>query len=254
MQREVIDPSNGFAPRSPTNQAENFVDENQHVPDAALLVSKGYPGIQYTTVDPDQQFQNYLIVIVQVLAETDPMSPPSFNPRLTDDGKSLRLTVPCSNNLVDPNMLTHQNAAWMKDGAGYEVDRATRLAGLGPAVAELQTFLNNQNVEIMWNLPLAHKCGEIVGNYSITNFPTPKNCNGQRYYPVLVEFKLKLAEQKVQKRAIIKSSVWGAESDEDDESDNDDNDDSNEAFRTPARKRDISDVRTVSGGRSRSKK
>jgi hypothetical protein len=63
-----------FAPRSPTNQAENFVKENQRVPDAALLVSKGYPGIQSTTVDPDQQFQNYLIVIVQVLAETDPMS------------------------------------------------------------------------------------------------------------------------------------------------------------------------------------
>jgi hypothetical protein len=41
---------------------------------------------------------------------------------------------------------------------------------------------------------------------------------------------------------------------EDDESDNGDNDDGNEVFRTPARKRDISDVRTVSGGRSRSKK
>ena len=43
------------------------------------LVQSGIPGIQYTYVDPDTQFQKYLIVLVQAPSGTDPLAPPDYS-------------------------------------------------------------------------------------------------------------------------------------------------------------------------------
>ena len=187
----------------------------QEVPAAALLISSGFPGIQYTVVDPNDHFQKYLILKVQALSGIDPLSPTSFNPILSSDGLFLKIDVHCSSVLSDADLLVHSNNAWMKDGSEYEADCSTRLSGLGPAIADLMKYCNGNPV-MAWSLPLAHKCIAIVGNFSITNFGAEKNEYNKKYRPVILEFKLKLEEQAVSSMTKIKTSVWDSDSENDD--------------------------------------
>ena len=80
------------------------------------LVQSGIPGIQYTYVDPDTQFQKYLIVLVQAPSGTDPLAPPDYNARITDQGKFLELTIPVCAELGNVDLLVHRNASWMQEG------------------------------------------------------------------------------------------------------------------------------------------
>ena len=97
----------------------------------------------------------------------------------------------------------------MRDSVGYyENRRQTRLGGLGPAIAQINSHFQGQTWKTTWRVPLSEKCDEVIGNYSINNFPTYANEANQFYYPVLVEFKLKTVEQSVKKEAAINFGVW----------------------------------------------
>ena len=177
-------------------------------------LSSGVPGLTYTFVDPDVQFQKYLIVLIQAPSGTDPLSPPNYNARLTGNGKFLDVTIPVSPVLANAELLVHKNTSWMKEGSGtqslrgYDNRKHVRLGGLGPAIAVSNTHFNSQPWSTVWRVPLSQICDEIIGNYSITNFPAPPNQLGQRYYPVMVEFKLKTVEQTVKKEAEVNFGVW----------------------------------------------
>ena len=150
-----------------------------------------------------------MIVLVQALSGTDPLRPPNFNPRLVGGGKFLELSVPVSRVLRDADLLVNRNASWMSSSVGpYENTKQTRLGGLGPAIAQVNTHFQGQDWFTTWKIPLAEVCDEIVDNYSICNFRTSANRAGQRFYPVLVEFKLKAIEQSVKKEAKINCGVW----------------------------------------------
>ena len=190
------------------------------VPDAALLLESGYPGFQFVIVDPSNQYQKYLIVEVQAPSGTDPLNPPNFNATLTEGGRVLEIVIPVSSVFSDANLLVHCYATLMNESRDYENHRQTRLGGIGPAIAQVNTYLNAQSWSTVWRLPLSEPCEAIIGNYSISNFPTRANRLGQKFYPVIVEFKLKTVEQSVKHEAKINIGVWkedDSDSDSDDE-------------------------------------
>ena len=180
------------------------------------LVESGIPGIQYTYVDPDTQFQKYLIVLVQAPSGTDPLAPPDYNARLTEQGKFLELTIPVCSELSNAELLVHRNASWMQEGGArkYENRKQVRLGGLGPAIAVANTHFRGQPWCMVWKIPLSQVCDEIIGNYSITNFPTIANMVGQKHYPVVIEFKLKTVEQTVKRHAEVNAGVWQSDDEE----------------------------------------
>ena len=101
------------------------------------MIEGGVSGIQYSIVDPDVQYQKFLIVVIQALSGTDPLRPPMYNPRLTDGGTVLEVSIPVSEVFSKANLLVHRNATWMMDDVGYYENRKqTRLGGLGPAIAQ----------------------------------------------------------------------------------------------------------------------
>ena len=75
------------------------------------LLQSGIPGIQYAYVDPDVQFQKFLIVLIQAPSGTDPLDPPDYNARLTEQGKFLELTIPVCQELSNAELLVHKNAS-----------------------------------------------------------------------------------------------------------------------------------------------
>ena len=185
-------------------------------PAASLLVEEGIPGIQYCMVDPDLQYQKFLIVVVQALSGVDPSSPPSYSPTLSECGEFLEIRVPVSSVVLDDRLLVHPQAAWMKEGSAYSSDRTARLAGIGPAIAELKTYYRSEELVMTRSIPLSSRCSELCGNYSISNFAAPKSTSGKKYRPVFVKFKLRLEEQAVKKRAAIKVSYIESSGDESD--------------------------------------
>ena len=71
----------------------------------------GYPGYQYSIVDPDSQFQKYLIVVIQAL--TDPLNPPPYSATLTQDGTTLSVDVPMSHVFTRESLMLNQKVSWM---------------------------------------------------------------------------------------------------------------------------------------------
>ena len=200
---------------SSTASTPAFHDQNHlshstsSTPSAVRMIEGGVSGIQYSIVDPDVQYQKFLIVVIQALSGTDPLRPPMYNPRLTDGGTVLEVSIPVSEVFSKANLLVHRNATWMMDDVGYYENRKqTRLGGLGPTIAQANSHFRGQPWTTVWRVPLVAPCDEIIGNYSITNFPTYMNEASQKHYPVLIEFKLKTIEQSVKKEAAINYGVW----------------------------------------------
>ena len=102
----------------------------------------------------------------------------------------------------------------MREGASpsrLQHYKNTRLAGLGPAIASLQGHFNGPDVSTVWNLPLSEPCDELIGSYSINNFPGARSVTGRggsSFCPVVVEFKLSTVEQRVKKRARVTTGLW----------------------------------------------
>ena len=115
------------------------------VPASALLVENGLPGIQYTVVDPDQQYQKFLYVVIQALSGTDPSRPPEYAPILSECGEFLEIDVPISPILLSDFYLVHEKATWMKQGDAHSSDSNARLGGIGPAIAELKRFSRQEH-------------------------------------------------------------------------------------------------------------
>ena len=175
---------------------------------AAIMVAANVPGIQYKVTDPET-LQKYLIVLIQALSGTNPSSPPSYSPELNQGGKSLKIQMPVSPVLLSNELLTHENCPWMKTDS-YQSDQSTRTAALGPAIAELRKAYAPTSPYIEWEIPLSESCSEVIGNFSISNFPVQPPSEGCYFYPIIVEFKLKLEDQSVDHTAKIKSSIWGS--------------------------------------------
>jgi hypothetical protein len=77
--------------------------------DAVTLLSNGIPGYQYTIVDPSNQYQKYLIVVLQVLSGTDPTDPPRYSPILVEDGNTLSIKVPLAPVMINEELMTDAN-------------------------------------------------------------------------------------------------------------------------------------------------
>ena len=63
-----------------------------------------------------------------------------------------------------------------KNETDYNSKRQTRLDGLGPAIAQVRG--NNPTdtpPSIKWTIPLSERCDELIGSYSVSNFPSKKN-------------------------------------------------------------------------------
>ena len=107
--------------------------------------------------------------------------------------------------------MVHKNVSWMraKNEQDYNSKRQTRLGGLGPAIAQVQGHNQVRTPpSIKWTVPLSERCDELIGSYSVNNFPGKKNSYNQTFYPVLMEFKLSTVEQNVKKETRINSSLW----------------------------------------------
>ena len=192
----------------------NGTPEGYSVPASALLVENGLPGIQYAVVDPDQQYQKFLYVVIQALSGTDPSHPPAYAPTLSECGEFLDIEVPISPILLSDYYLVHEKATWMKQGDAHSSDSNARLGGIGPAIAELKRFSGQERPSFTQTIPLGHVCSELVGSFSCCNFPVEFPETKKRFYPVLVEFKLKLKEQAVEKRVTHKSGFWDSDDDD----------------------------------------
>ena len=163
---------------------------------ANLLISSGIPGYSYTFVDPDEQYQKYLCIVIQALSGTDPLKPPDLQATITDEGMSLTVKLPISPVFLSTNLMVHKKVSWMraKSQNDYNRKRQTRMGGLGPTIAQVRG--NNPSTPpcIEWVIPLSERCGKLVGSYSINNFPANKNQFQQTFFPVLTEFKLTTVE------------------------------------------------------------
>lgn len=190
------------------------------MPDAVSLLHNGIPGYQYTIVDPSNQYQKYLIVVLQVLSGTDPTDPPRYAPVLIEDGSTLRVKVPLAPVMINEAMMTDRRVSWMREGGGLGADgyhqyKNTRLAGLGPAIAQVNGYFNGKPLTTTWDLPLSEPCEKLIGSYSINNFPATKKSSGRSYgtsfCPVVVEFKLSTVEQRVKKQSRVSTGIWQEE-------------------------------------------
>ena len=91
----------------------------------------------------------------------------------------------------------------------YNSKRQTRLGGLGPTIAQVKgNSPTTITPSIKWTIPLSERCDELIGSYSINNFPGDRNEYGQTFFPILMEFKLSTVEQNVKKETRINSCVW----------------------------------------------
>jgi hypothetical protein len=73
------------------------VSPSTETPKSPLLLKNGFPGYQYTVVEPNNQYQKYLIVVIQALSGTSPVQPPRYQPTLEEeDGTILKVQVPLS--------------------------------------------------------------------------------------------------------------------------------------------------------------
>jgi hypothetical protein len=185
------------------------VSPSTETPKSALLLKNGFPGYQYTVVEPNNQYQKYLIVVIQALSGTSPVQPPRYQPTLEEDGTILKVQVPLSPVFNNTNLLTNSKVSWMSNATnGNLVEyKNTRLAGIGPAIAQVQAFCNSNEMYTEWRLPLGERCDEIIGSYSINNFPSGDRF-GPTFSPVLVEFKLSTVEQRVKKEAKVEQGLW----------------------------------------------
>jgi len=191
------------------------------MPDAVSLLHNGIPGYQYTIVDPSNQYQKYLIVVLQVLSGTDPTAPPRYSPVLVEDGNTLRVKVPLAPVMINEAMMTDKRVSWMREGGGadgYQQYKNTRLAGLGPAIAQVNGFFNGKPLCTTWDLPLSEPCEKLIGSYSINNFPATNSSGryGTNFCPVVVEFKLSTVEQRVKKQSRVSTGIWQDEDSSDD--------------------------------------
>ena len=176
-----------------------------------MLINSGIPGYSYTFVDPDEQYQKYLVVIIQALSGTNPSNPPDLGATITDEGMSLTVRLPISPVFLNTNLMVHKNVSWMKarNEAEYNSKRQTRLGGLGPTIAQVKgNSPTTITPSIKWTIPLSERCDELIGSYSINNFPGDRNEYGQTFFPILMEFKLSTVEQNVKKETRINSCVW----------------------------------------------
>ena len=176
-----------------------------------MLINSGIPGYSYTFVDPDEQYQKYLVVIIQALSGTNPSKPPDLRATITDEGTSLTDCLPISPVFLSTNLMVHKGVSWMKarNEAEYNSKRQTRLGGLGPTIAQVKgNSPTTSTPSIKWTIPLSERCDELIGSYSINNFPGDRNEYGQTFYPILMEFKLSTVEQNVKKETRINSCVW----------------------------------------------
>ena len=167
-------------------------------------------------VDPDEQYQKYLMVVLQALSGTDPMNPPDIQALIQDNGMTLKLIVPITPVMTNTELMVHKKVSWMssKNEQQYTSKRQTRLGGVGPAIAQVLGYSKGQPPSIAWHVPLSERCDAIIGNYSINNFPSSKNQYGQQFFPVLMEFKLSTVEQNVKKEARVNSGLWMDEDDQ----------------------------------------
>ena len=176
-----------------------------------MLINSGIPGYSYTFVDPDEQYQKYLVVVIQALSGTNPSNPPDLGATITDEGTSLTVQLPISPVFLNTNLMVHKNVSWMKarNEAEYNSKRQTRLGGLGPTIAQVKgNSPTTSTPSIKWTIPLSERCDELIGSYSINNFPGDRNEYGQTFSPILMEFKLSTVEQNVKKETRINSCVW----------------------------------------------
>ena len=177
---------------------------------ATMLLSSGIPGYSYTFVDPDEQYQKYLCVVIQALSGTDPLKPPDLQATITDDGMNLTVHLPISPVFLSTELMVHKNVSWMRSKSenDYNSKKQTRLGGLGPTIAQVKGKNPSTPPSIVWNIPLSEGCDELVGSYSISNFPAETNEFKQTFSPVLMEFKLSTVEQNVKKESRVNSSLW----------------------------------------------
>ena len=185
--------------------------DNNGANPATLLLNSGIPGYSYTFVDPDEQYQKYLVVVIQALSGTDPSNPPDLQASIADEGMRLTVHLPITPVFLSTELMVHRNVSWMKakNETDYNSKRQTRLSGLGPAIAQVRgTNPTGTPPSIEWTIPLSERCDELIGSYSVNNFPSKKNSYQQTFYPVLMEFKLSTVEQNVKKESSINSSLW----------------------------------------------
>ena len=189
----------------------NSSSENTSCSPATLLLNSGIPGYSYTFVDPNEQYQKYLCVVLQALSGTDPLHPPDLSPTITDVGMSLTVQIPISPVFLSTDLMVHRNVSWMNSNNDneYNSKRQTRLGGLGPVIAQVKgNTPSSPPPSIEWTIPLSERCDELVGSYSINNFPAERNQYNQTFYPILMEFKLTTVEQNVKKESKINSGLW----------------------------------------------
>ena len=170
----------------------NATSNHDNVSDAALLLSNGFPGYQYTIVDPDSQYQKHLLVVIQALSGVDPINHALYSATLSQDGMTLHVKIPLSPVFLKTKLMVNKRVSWMSSNnpEEYMTKKHIRLGGLGPAIAQVQSVVTNEILYTTWNLPLSEACDEVVGGYSINNFPAAPNAYNQSFYPVLIEFKL----------------------------------------------------------------
>ena len=194
-----------------SGNSSSSASKKHSVSAATLLINSGIPGYSYTFVDPDEQYQKYLVVVIQALSGTNPSNPPDLGATITDEGTSLTVQLPISPVFLNTNLMVHKNVSWMKarNEAEYNSKRQTRLGGLGPTIAQVKgNSPTTITPSIKWTIPLSERCDELIGSYSINNFPGDRNEYGQTFFPILMEFKLSTVEQNVKKETRINSCVW----------------------------------------------
>jgi len=181
------------------------VDATKPVPAVAKPFLKAIPALQHTFVNAN--YEEFMSVYVQCYSGVDPANPPDFNARLDPTGKNLLLSMPFTHLFQDDKLLTHKNHAWMHQEP-YDIERNSKCAGLGPAIAEAHTYFGTKKISAEISIPLEKSCSTIIGDHHISSFPSDKNAYGARFPVVMVHFLLKCENQKVKRKAAPVHSVW----------------------------------------------
>ena len=98
---------------------QNYFHSTGDTVSAVRMMEGGVPGLQYSIVHPNDQYQKILIIALQALSDTDPLHPHMYNPRLMDGETTLEISIPVSGVFSKDNLLVHKNATWMMEDVGY---------------------------------------------------------------------------------------------------------------------------------------
>ena len=201
----AVDLSSGST--TPATQPVTKKARTSESPTALRSIENGHPVMQYKYMCP-KTYQEKISIMIVLPSGFDGKGLDDFLPVLGEDGNCISFTMPYSEYLTDPLMLTAKCHSWM-NAREYEKDKVAKLAGLIPALAEAKSHFGKDTFSSRITVQLMEKCDLIMGDVNVSTFPVSENSPlGMNCPCVMANIELGVESQKVKKSSTVSMTFW----------------------------------------------